>query len=144
MPGIVVGIDGSTPAEAALAFALEEARLRKLPLRIVCAWEIAAIEYAGAAFVPTPDLAAEAEHQAEEVLARALETIGPEPGIQIETVAAPGHPPAVLVEQSQGATLLVVGTRGRGGFASLVLGSVSQAVAHQGLCPLAIIHSTDG
>jgi nucleotide-binding universal stress UspA family protein len=141
MTGIVVGIDGSPPADAALAFALEEARLRKLPLRIVCAWEIPAIEYAGAAFTPTPDLAAEAEHYADEVLARAAETIGHEPGVEIETVAAPGHPPAVLVEQSEGAKLLVVGTRGRGGFASLVLGSVSQAVAHQGLCPLAIVRS---
>src|ERR1700737_1176880 len=108
MTGIVVGIDGTPPAEAALAFALEEARLRKLPLRIVCAWEIPAIEYAGAAFAATPDLAAEAEHHAEEVLARAAETIGHEPGVQIETVAAPGHPPVVLVEQSKGATLLVV------------------------------------
>ena len=141
MTGIVVGIDGSPPADAALAFALEEARLRKLPLRIVCAWEIPALEYAGAAFVPTDDLAAEAEHHADEVLARALETIGHEPGVELETVAAPGHPPAVLVEQSDGAALLVVGTRGRGGFASLVLGSVSQAVARQGLCPLAIVRS---
>jgi nucleotide-binding universal stress UspA family protein len=140
MTRIVVGVDGSPPADAALAFALEEARLRKLPLRIVCAWEIPAIESVGAVFAPTGDLAVEAEHRAAEVLARAVETIGDEPAIEIETVAAPGHPPAVLVEQSEGATLLVVGTRGHGGFASLVLGSVSQAVAHQGVCPLAIVH----
>jgi nucleotide-binding universal stress UspA family protein len=82
MTGIVVGIDGSPPAEA--------------------------------------------KHQAEALLARAVETIGHDAGVEIETVAAPGHPPAVLVEQSEGATLLVVGTLGRGGFASLVLGSVSQ------------------
>jgi nucleotide-binding universal stress UspA family protein len=143
MTGIVVGFDGSPPADAALAFALEEARLRKLPLRIVCAWEIPGIEYAGAAFVPIPDLAAEAKRHAEQVLARAVESIGHEPGVEIETVAAPGHPPNVLVEQSEGATLLVVGTRGRGGFASLVLGSVSQAVAHQNISPLAIVHSAD-
>jgi nucleotide-binding universal stress UspA family protein len=140
MTGIVVGIDGSPPAHAALAFALEEAQLRKLPLRIVCAWETAAIDYAGAAFASPPDLATEAEQHANEVLARAVQTIGHEPGVAIDTIAAPGHPPAVLVEQSEGATLLVVGTRGRGGFASVVLGSVSQAVAHQGLCPLAIVH----
>jgi nucleotide-binding universal stress UspA family protein len=139
MTGIVVGIDGSPPADAALAFAVEEARLRKLPLRIVCAWDIPAIEYAGAAFAPTSELAAEAEQHAEEVLTRAVETIGRESDIVFETVAALGHPPAVLVEQSEGATLLVVGTRGRGGVASLVLGSVSQAVAHHSLCPLAIV-----
>ena len=144
MTRIVVGIDGSPAAEKALAFALEEARLRKLPLRIVCAWEIAPINYAGAALRPSPDLAQVAELHADEVLARAIETIGNEPGVEIETVAAPGHPPAVLVEQSEDATLLVVGTRGRGGFASLVLGSVSQAIAHQALCPLAIVHAGDG
>jgi nucleotide-binding universal stress UspA family protein len=139
--GIVVGIDGSPAADAALAFALEEARLRKLPLRIICAWEIAPLEYTGAALISTPDLAAEAGHHAEDVLARALETIGPEPGVEIETVAAHGHPPTVLAEQSEGATLLVVGSRGHGGFASLVLGSVSQAVAHRGVAPLAIVRA---
>jgi nucleotide-binding universal stress UspA family protein len=141
MTGIVVGIDGTPPADAALIFALDEARLRNLPLRIVCAWELPAIEYAGAALAPTSDLATEAQHHAEQVLEHAIETIGHAPGVQIETVAAHGHPPAVLVEQCEGATLLVVGTRGRGGFASLVLGSVSQAVAHRGVCPLAIVHS---
>jgi nucleotide-binding universal stress UspA family protein len=103
----------------------------------------APVNYAGAALRPTPDLAQEAERHADEVLARAIATVGHEPGVQIETVAAPGHPPAVLGEQSEGATLLVVGTRGRGGFASLVLGSVSQAVAHQALCPLAIVHAAN-
>jgi nucleotide-binding universal stress UspA family protein len=142
MTGIVVGIDGTPAADAALAFALEEARLRKLPLRIVCAWEIPAIESAGAVFAPTGDLAAEAEQHAKDVLARAVETIGAEPGVPIETVIAAGHPPVVLAEQSEGATLLVVGSRGRGGFASLVLGSVSQAVAHQGVYRLAIVHSS--
>jgi nucleotide-binding universal stress UspA family protein len=136
---VVVGIDGSPPAEAALVFALEEARLRNLPLRVVCAWEIPALEYAGAAFAPTADLAEAAKAHAEDVLARALETVGDEPGVQIETVAVSGHPAAVLVEESAGATLLVVGTRGRGGFASLLLGSVSQSVAHHGTCALTIV-----
>lgn len=141
MTGIVVGFDGSPPADAALAFALVEARLRNLPLRIVCAWEVPPIEYAGAAVTPTPDLAVQAEHHAEEVMARAVETVGREPGVQVETVVALGHPPTVLAEQSVGAALLVVGSRGRGGFASLVLGSVSQSVAHEPGCPLVIVRS---
>jgi nucleotide-binding universal stress UspA family protein len=143
MPGVVVGIDGSPPAEAALAFALEEARLRNLPLRIVCAWEIPAVQYAGAALRPAPDLSTEAERKADEVLAEALEEIGDHPGIPIETVAAAGHPPDVLVEQSVGATLLVVGTRGRGGFASVVLGSVSQSTAHRSSVTLVIVRSPE-
>jgi nucleotide-binding universal stress UspA family protein len=141
VPGVVVGFDGSAPAEAALAFAFEEAKLRNIPLRIVCAWEIPALEHAGAVFAPTADLAAEARHNAEDVLARARESIDRDAGIPIETVSASGHPPAVLVEQSADATLLVVGTRGRGGFASLMLGSVSQSVAHACVCPLVIVRS---
>jgi nucleotide-binding universal stress UspA family protein len=139
MRGIVVGIDGSEAADAALAFALEEAKLRKLPLRIVCAWEIPAIEYAGAAFVPTPDLAESAERDADEVLARAVAKLGSDPGIHIETAAVHGHPAKVLLEQASDATLLVIGTRGHGALAGLALGSVSQAVAHHCPVPLTIV-----
>jgi nucleotide-binding universal stress UspA family protein len=143
VPGIVVGIDGTPAADAALAFALDEAKLRKLPLRIVCAWEIPPLEYAGAAFAPSPDLSVGAEHHAEAVLADAAEKIGPDPGIHVETVAVPGHPAAVLLEQARDATLLVLGTRGRSGLASLVLGSVSQAVAHHCPRPLVIVPAAE-
>jgi nucleotide-binding universal stress UspA family protein len=115
--GIVVGIDGSPAADAALAFALEEAKIRDLPLRVVCAWEIPSLEYAGAAFSPTADLTIDAEHHADEVLADAAQKIGPEPGVHVETVSAHGHPATVLLEQALDATLLVVGTRGRSGLA---------------------------
>jgi nucleotide-binding universal stress UspA family protein len=141
MPGIVVGIDGSEAADAALTFAFEEAKLRKESLRIVCAWEIPAIEYAGAAYVPSPDLAESAEQGADEVLKRAAETLGTDGGIHIETVAVHGHAATVLVEQASGATLLVVGTRGHGALATLVLGSVSKAIAHDCPVPLAIVPS---
>ena len=141
MPGIVVGIDGSKAADAALAFAFEEATLRKLPLRIVCAWEIPAIEYAGAAFVPTPDLATSAESEANAVLARAAAALGSDCGIHVETAAVHGHPATVLVEQASDATLLVVGARGHGALATLILGSVSKAVVHHCPVPLAIIPS---
>lgn len=139
MSGIVVGIDGSPAADAALAFALEEAKLRNLPLRIVCAWEIPSLEYAGATFAPVPDLSAEAEHHADKVLTSAAAKVGPDPGIHVETIAVQGHPATVLLEQAPNATLLVLGTRGRSGLASLVLGSVSQAVAHHCPRPLVIV-----
>jgi len=139
MTGIVVGIDGSPAADAALSFALEEAKLRNLPLRVVCAWEIPAIEYAGAPFAVTPDLTIEAEHSAGRVLGEAAEKIGANPGVHVETLAVHGHPPNVLLDQARDATLLVVGTRGRNTLASLVLGSVSQTVAHHCPSPLTIV-----
>ena len=115
MAGIVVGVDGSPAADAALAFALEEAKLRKLPLRIVCASEIPPVEYAGAAFArdrrPQHRGGSPRRHGAREGRG---EQIGPDPGVQVETVAVHGHPATVLVEQAEDATLLVVGHRGRG------------------------------
>ncbi|HWB22661.1 MAG TPA: universal stress protein [Gaiellaceae bacterium] len=139
MPGIVVGIDGSEAANGALAFALEEAKLRQEPLRIVCAWEIPPIEYAGAAFVPTPDIATSAEALADDVLARAAAALGPDHGVHIETASVHGHPATVLVEQAADATLLVVGARGHGALAELVLGSVSKAVVHHCHVPVAVV-----
>jgi nucleotide-binding universal stress UspA family protein len=136
---IVVGVDGSAAADAALAHALEEARLRNLPLRIVCAWEVPAIEYAGAPFAATPDLTIEAEHTADAVLEEARKRIGPAPGVPVETVAVFGHAANVLLEEAKHATLLVLGTRGRNTFVSFVLGSVSQAVAHHCPTPLTIV-----
>jgi len=139
---IVVGCDGSGPSRDALAFAVEEARLRSEPLRIVAAWEIPAVEYVGAAIVPTPDLAEEAERHAAGAAAAAAAGVDPALGVSVETVTVHGHAPDVLVEQARGATLLVVGSRGHGGLAALVLGSVSQAVAHHATCPVAIVPHT--
>jgi nucleotide-binding universal stress UspA family protein len=112
--------------------------MRQLPLRIVAAWEVPAAEYIGGALLPNPDLADLARENADAALAAAVEQAR-QAGVEAEGVEVEGHPGRVLVEQALGATLLVVGSRGRGGFASLVLGSVSQAVAHHAPCALAIV-----
>jgi nucleotide-binding universal stress UspA family protein len=134
-----VGIDGSSGAEAALRFAAEEAAQRGLPLRIVCAWEARAVTYVGEAFAPTADGFVEAEHHAEEVLRLALERLADGPAIEKEALAIEGDPATMLIEQARDATLLVVGSRGRGTAASLLLGSVSQKLAHHAPCPLVIV-----
>ena len=144
MPSIVVGVDGSPGGELALRFALEEAKLRGLPLRIVCAWETPALEYAGAAYIPSQDLRLDAKRHADDVVAGAVAIAAAEPGVQAEGLAVEGHPASVLVEQAGDAALLVVGSRGRGGFASLVLGSVSQSIAHHAFCPIAIVRAPHG
>jgi nucleotide-binding universal stress UspA family protein len=137
--GVVVGVDGSPGAAAALRFALDEARLRELPLQIVCAWEASASTYVGETFAATPDAFLEAEHHADEVLHAALERLDPDAAVAVEALAIEGHPAAVLAEQARGAALLVVGSRGRGAAASLLLGSVSHKLAHHAPCPLAIV-----
>jgi len=137
-PVIVVGFDGSPGAEAALRFAAEEATLRGLPLRIVCAWEPRAATYVGEAFAPTADAFLDAEHRAEETLRSAVE-LAASLGVQAEGVSIEGHPATKLIEQARDATLLVVGSRGYGTAASLLLGSVSQRLAHHTPCPLVIV-----
>ena len=138
-PHVVVGIDGSPGAETALRFAAEEAALRGLQLRIVCAWEAPAGTYVGEAFAPTADAFLEAEHHADDVLRTALERLTVDSAVETEALSVEGHPATVLIEQARDAVLLVVGSRGRGTAASLLLGSVSQRLAHHAPCPLVIV-----
>lgn len=139
MSRIVVGVDGSEGAAEALHFALKEARLRGATLCIVTAWDTPAAVYAGMAYVPTFDLSEIEEQAATERLTAALALVGDDPGVPIETVAVQGQAADVLVAQAEGADLLVVGTRGHGGFANLLLGSVSQQVAHHADVPVAVV-----
>jgi nucleotide-binding universal stress UspA family protein len=137
---MVVGVDGSPEADAALQFALAEAKLRNLRLRVVCAWELHTTSYVGEAFAATPDAFVAAESHAEEVLRAALErAVADDAVVDIEAVAMEGRPVSVLVDQASGAELLVVGSRGLGATKRLLLGSVSEAVAHRALCPLVIV-----
>ena len=150
---IVVGVDDSPGAEQAFEFALEEARLRKGRLRVVCAWLIPLpvmapgpvlggipIEYGPA----LEDQARRAESAAEQVIERLLERY-PAEGVEIERRAVESQPVTALLEAAAGADMLVVGSRGRGGFKGLVLGSVSQQCAHHSPCPVVIVrYGTEG
>ena len=135
---IVVGVDGSDEAGAALAFAVEEARLHRLPLRVVCAWEPSASTYAGEVFAATDDGFVTGERRAADVLREVLEQV-PHDDVRVEAVTVEGHAASALLEQAAGADLLVVGTRGRGATTRLLLGSVSSEVAHKARCPVTIV-----
>jgi len=138
--GVVVGDDGSDGARAAIAFALEEAARRGTTLHVLRAWSItSAVRPADAAPGHVPSLpeferatlAAEQE--------RVAHLRGQAPGTAVEVHVVHGAPAEQLVEASQTCDLVVVGSRGRGGFASLVLGSVAmQCVAHAG-CPVTVV-----
>ena len=140
MGTVVVGVDGSAGSERALRFAAQEARQRSARLRVVHAWHVPAMTGAGGFAVVYPISPAEFETGAKKVLEKSLEGLGDElAGLEVDRVVEQGQASGVLIEQAEGAELLVVGTRGHGGFAGLLLGSVSQQCAHHAHCPVAIV-----
>ena len=143
MAVIVVGVDHSEGARAALRFALEEAKLRQARLRVVHAWQYGYIGATGVegAYPALGGDIKELRDGAESALEETLRQSIPETGtVGIERRVVEGRPAAVLVDESEGADLLVVGSRGHGGFTGLLLGSVSQQCAHHATCPVVIVH----
>jgi nucleotide-binding universal stress UspA family protein len=147
---IVVGIDGSNESLEALRWALGEARLRGTGLRAVRVWEYPFVAPSAewTLGTPTPQPVAvdpqEVRHLAETQLAQVVSEVEPNgTGVRIEQEVIEGHPANALVEASKGADLLVVGSRGHGGFAGLLLGSVSQACVHHAHCPVVVIRPTE-
>jgi nucleotide-binding universal stress UspA family protein len=143
MAVIVVGVDHSEGAKAALRFALEEATLRKATLRVVHAWQYAYIGATGfeGSYPALGGDIKELRDVAEKDLDATLQEAIPETGaIEIERRVVEDRPAAALVDESRGAEMVVVGSRGHGGFAGLLLGSVSQQVAHHAACPVVIVH----
>jgi nucleotide-binding universal stress UspA family protein len=136
---IVVGVDGSESAGDALAWALAEARLRNDVLRVVCAWQLEPITFGAMGYVPPIDPAS-SERAAEQTVADMLKThAGTAEGVRVERSVVHGVAAEVLVEAAKGADLLVVGSRGHGGAAGLLLGSVSMRSAHLAPCPVVIV-----
>jgi nucleotide-binding universal stress UspA family protein len=139
---IVVGVDGSAGAQAALRFAVEEARLRGATLRLVTAWHIPSMAYSGGLVVPFDRR--EFEQNAEAACEKALGAVREQTAdLEVERVAGEGQPAHVLLQQAKDADLLVVGTRGHGGFAGLLLGSVSQQCAQHAPCPVVIVNEPE-
>ena len=135
---IVVGIDGSACARDALRFAVQEARLRGDRLRVVCTWQLPFnISAARGRKLVLDDGTAEklGRKELEEVL-------GDDRGVPVELVVEQGSAARVLIRESESAELLVVGSRGHGGFAGLMLGSVGQQCAAHAHCPVVIVHPT--
>lgn len=139
---IVVGVDSSEGAKAALRFALKEAKLRQATLRVVHTWQFGYIGVSGIeGFSPVvgADLG-DLRRTAEVALDAVMHEAAPDSdGIVIERRVSEGAPATVLVDESRQADLLVVGSRGHGGFAGLLLGSVSQQCAHHAACPVVIV-----
>ena len=141
---IVVGVEGSGYARAALIWALEEAHHRGAVIEVVICYSPTYVPAApDLGYVPLDsfDLAAEVEKMQGEVIESAIEASDFSDEVEIRRVLQKGRPADTLMTAAEGATMLVVGNRGRGGFAGLRLGSVSQAIAHHSPCPLVIVRT---
>ena len=133
---IVVGVDGSPSSMRALRWAIRQAKLAGAEVEAVTAWSYPS-GYGWASF---GEGAVDFEGDAGKILFEALaEVSGIAPDVVVEPLVVQGHAADVLVRAAEGADLLVVGSRGHGGFAGMLLGSVSQHCVHHASCPVLIL-----
>ena len=120
----------------ALEFAIEEARLRQGHLHVTYAYPVMERHVTGSTGKDYYDqVEADARTFMEGLMSKAPST----DGLEVEWLAVPGNPAEVLIEESRGATLLVVGSRGVGGFMGLMMGSVSTQCVHHSHCPVLVV-----
>ncbi|MFC0527667.1 universal stress protein [Phytohabitans kaempferiae] len=132
---VVAGVDGSDHALLALEYAFEQAAARGSALRVVRAWTPAAPRWRPAAYDLDEQVAAE-RAELDELLATSCDKY---PQVEVIADVVTGPPGRVMVQASDGARLVVVGSRGHGGFRGLLLGSTSQQLLHHANCPVAVI-----
>ena len=141
MSGIVVGIDGSHNASHALEWAMTEAALRKAPLTVITVNSVSASYWTGnPVTVPADEeRIANVRKLAEDAVAEVAAKLGTGQPASVTITAVHGFPAKSLLDASEDCDLLVVGTRGGGGFGSLILGSVSSQVVHHAKCPVVVV-----
>ena len=138
-PRVVVGIDGSPTSERAIEYAFAEASSRGLGLTVVHAWWMEFVE----GVIATTSSAEQWERLGQEQRLLVAESLAgwrekfPEVDVREHVIRA--LPAEALIGESEGAELLVVGSRGRGGFGGLLLGSVSHTVLQHAHCPVAVV-----
>ncbi|MER6216128.1 MULTISPECIES: universal stress protein [unclassified Streptomyces] len=133
---IVVGVDGSPSSQAALRWAVRYAGLVGGRVEAVTAWEVPG-EASWSA--PAVDATFDEEDAQRRLVDEVRTVLGAEGASLVRERLVHGHPVAVLVGAADGAEMLVVGSRGRGGFRRALLGSVSQQVALHAPCPVTIV-----
>ena len=137
-PPVVVGVDGSEESKDALRWAVDYAELAGARVRAVIAWRWPLAPAVALPFADVLDPEAEALNTLNTAIAEAL---GDRPSASVRAEACYGAAVPVLVEQSARASLLVVGSRGRGEFAGLLLGSTSEHCLRHAPCPVAVIRA---
>jgi nucleotide-binding universal stress UspA family protein len=145
MPGIIVGIDGSDHSIRALKWAVNEAAVRHAPLTVLTVNDAVAGYWGGVVmYAGNQDLTKQAhetaEKETESVLAETDRETRP-PSVTVRAVT--GLPAEELINAATDADMIVVGSRGTGGFKRLLLGSVSSQVTHHARCPVVVIPDSD-
>jgi nucleotide-binding universal stress UspA family protein len=147
-PRLVVAVDGSAGSKAALRFALEDAARRDVPVVAVIAYRLLDWqgEFSGLGRVEEQKIRDTVRSQSADRVRAVVDEVtrgsaDPLPDVRVR--AAAGSPADVLVRESHGADLLVVGSRGHGGFHSMLLGSTSIQCAMHATCPVTVVHSPE-
>jgi nucleotide-binding universal stress UspA family protein len=141
MPGIVVGIDGSEHSGRVLEWAMREAAMQHAPLTVLAVHQVASNPWTGNPMVVPADSAEQdkTRQAAEEAVSRAAGKLGGAKPASVTVRTVDGLAAKELIAASDGADLMVVGSRGAGGFAGLMLGSVSAQVVHHAACPVVVV-----
>jgi nucleotide-binding universal stress UspA family protein len=142
MNRIVVGVDGSPQSRRALRWAAQEAKLRRAHLSVIYAYTLPHL--AGEQALTT-EVITRIHSEAQDLIENEVDQLGElTAGIEVGCAAVEGAPAQLLLDAAGEADLLVVGSRGRGGFKALLLGSVSQQCAQHATCPVVIVPPEPG
>ncbi len=139
---IVVGVDGSPSAQAALVWAIRQAELTGATVEAVLAWHYPIMIHRAAWALVTPQDEADVEGLFARELSDAVAKAVAHSQVRVSTAVRNGNAAQVLLDAADGADLLVVGSRGHGGFTGALLGSVSQHCAHHARCPIVIVRDS--
>ncbi|MFF2044196.1 universal stress protein [Kitasatospora sp. NPDC058170] len=141
-PRIVVGVDGSPASAQALRWAVDYARLTGGTVHAIAAWEYPAF-YGWAGLTVPPAEGFNPEELAGRTLSDTVRgVVGDDPGVKITEAVLPGNAARALLDAAQGASLVVVGSRGLGGFSGALLGSVSRHLTEHAPCPVVVVRDT--
>lgn len=141
MSGVVVGIDGSAHSEVVLEWAMREAALRNAPLTVLAVQGVLASQWTGQVLpvAGDEDELKRLRQTVEEAVHSVSIRLADERPVSVSLRVEMGFPAPVLIGASKDADLIVVGSRGAGGFSRLMLGSVSSQVLHHAECPVVVI-----
>ena len=143
-PRIVVGVEGSGGAKAALGWAINEAKIRDARIEVVTAYAptfIATSVDFNYVPVDTLDIKEQIQNMQKEVVDSVVDSV--DDSVELECQLIKGRAADTLIKAAEGADMLVVGSRGRGGFKGLLLGSVSHQIVQHCPCPVVIVRSTE-